>query len=158
MKRNDTWTMEIDETARQIKCDISGNAYIVYADDNHIKAIYRNQFQNLRGGVDEAFELFGHPCRFEVWHEQPDIVWADDLVAAGTPDLAAKAHYHRAMRIGYYIQFAVFSSVVAGMLLVGIRGGRISSFFPALIAAAAFAAFACFQYTETQKRKVLIIG
>lgn len=60
------WTLEKDGETHTISCQTNGTRYILWADDDHIKTIYRKAFQNPPGSMDETLGLFGTTCHLVV--------------------------------------------------------------------------------------------
>ncbi|BAK97548.1 hypothetical protein OBV_03500 [Oscillibacter valericigenes Sjm18-20] len=74
MKKEYSWMVEIAGANHTILCQLEENTYNLWADDEHIKTVYRKIFQRTRGGIDEAIAVFGACCNFAVWeNEIPDL-------------------------------------------------------------------------------------
>jgi len=69
-----TWKARIAGKSCIIRCEVDGNYYVLYADDERVGSFQRKQGQNRSGGMDEPVTIWGEECRLVVWNEQPDIV------------------------------------------------------------------------------------
>lgn len=133
------WLVELNGITHQIQCDISGNTYVLYGDDDHIKTIYRKMFQNAMGGIDEGFELFGKPCRFVVQNEKPDIFFDGESLSDQIEYQHSIRKYHRTMRILNAIQCSIATIAIIAFIGLSIAGENMEHWVGAFIIAIPYA-------------------
>lgn len=112
------WTVETDGREHEITCVPSGNKYIIYDGDDHIKTVYQKLLSDMRGGLDEELEIGGEPCRFTVRGGEPDIVWRGRLINSGEEysreNVLAMVKYRKAAK---YALFAMIALIVLNFAL-----------------------------------------
>lgn len=126
------WQVTVDGTAHTILCQVMDNKYVLWADDEHIRTIYRKAFQRIRGGIDETLELWGKPCHFVVWqNEKIEFFYDGQSVGGQGKDQNAMDHsyeecvrrHDRTMRQCSWV-VVIFMGLACASYLVLALGGR----------------------------------
>ena len=74
MGKSTVWTFELDGRPVTVTCELKGNKYILYLDDDHLTNVYRLNAKKMRYGMEEEILIGSERCRFVVWDEVPDLV------------------------------------------------------------------------------------
>lgn len=133
MKKEYSWMVEIAGANHTVLCQLEGNTYILWADDEHIKTVYRKLFQQTRGGINEAVVVFGACCNFVVWKDGiPDLYLNGVSLTDGRAyDTAIKKHDKISKRI-FWLTLTISALVTVGygiLTACGVNTTSLNGFF-----------------------------
>jgi uncharacterized protein YacL (UPF0231 family) len=91
MKKEYTWDVTIDGENHRVSCNLAGNKYQIWVDDEELTVVYRQSHRQMRNGLEREFSIGGKKCLFVVWDEKPDLVVEGMLLKSGKDYFQEKA-------------------------------------------------------------------